>query len=99
MTETEEKKKPICYYSRVRELLRGNYNNEDVRLNIAGDAKEPFLKWLEDLIKEACDSIVEGMPHKSKGEQEGQLSRKTVKKADIKAGQKKFGEHYEKKKK
>jgi len=102
------KKTPLLLFSRdlqkpgnprLRELLRGVYNNEETRLNVAGAAKEPLLKWLEDLIKEACECIVEAMPHKTKGEQEGQLARKTIKKSDITKGKRIFREHYKEQKK
>ena len=95
----EEKKKPLVYYSRIRELLRGVYNGQEVKLNVAGVAKEPLLSWLEDLIAEAAECTVEAMPHKTKGEQEGELSRKTVKKGDVTKGKRIFRERYKESKK
>ena len=95
----EEKAKPLVYYSRIRELLRGVYNGEETKLNVSGDAKDPMLKWMEDLIGEAAEAIVAGMPTKSKGEQEGQLSRKTIKKTDITKGKRIFRESYKEPKK
>ncbi|MHA1277490.1 MAG: hypothetical protein ACTSQI_19135 [Candidatus Helarchaeota archaeon] len=92
----EEKKKPLVYYSRIRDLLRGVYNGEEVKLNVSGDAKEPMLNWMEELIGLATESIVKGMPTKSKGEQEGQLSRKTVKKGDITKAKRIFREEMSK---
>ena len=82
----EEASKPLVYYSRIRELLRGEYEGKETKLNVSKDAKEPMIAWLEDLIALALECLVEGMPHKSKGEQEGSLSRKTVKKGDITKG-------------
>ncbi|TFG05007.1 MAG: hypothetical protein EU536_03245 [Promethearchaeota archaeon] len=83
---TEEAKKPLVYYSRIRELLRGTYEGNETKLNVSKDAREPLVGWLEELIKIALESLVEAMPTKTKGEQEGQLSRKTVKKGDITKG-------------
>lgn len=97
----EEAKKPLVYYSRIRELLRGTYEGKETKLNVSKDAKEPLVNWLEELIGVALDSLVEAMPTKSKGEQEGQLSRKTVKKGDISKGKRvlknKLGEPAKKK--
>ncbi|MHA1265900.1 MAG: hypothetical protein ACTSRS_11780 [Candidatus Helarchaeota archaeon] len=89
---TEEAKKPLIYYSRIRELLRGVYEGKETKLNVSREAKDPMINWLEDLIKIALESLVEAMPTKSKGEQEGQLSRKTVKKTDITKAKRRFKE-------
>ncbi|NVM31445.1 MAG: hypothetical protein HWN65_21585 [Candidatus Helarchaeota archaeon] len=89
----EEVKKPLVYYSRIRELLRGTYEGKETKLNVSKEAKEPIINWLEDLIALALEALVEAMPAKSKGEQEGQLSRKTVKKGDITKGKRKFREN------
>jgi hypothetical protein len=91
MTE-EEKAKPLVYYSRVRELLRGVYDGKETKLNVSRDAKEALIQWCEALTKDAMVALVEAMPTKTKGEQEGQLSRKTVKKGDISKGKKVFKE-------
>ena len=88
----EEAKKPLVYYSRIRELLRGVYEGKETKLNVSRDAKDPLINWLEDLIALALQSLVEAMPTKTKGEQEGQLSRKTVKKGDITKGKRKLKE-------
>ncbi|NVM55091.1 MAG: hypothetical protein HWN66_15405 [Candidatus Helarchaeota archaeon] len=82
----EEAKKPLVYYSRIRELLRGVYEGKEQKLNVSKESKDPMIGWLEDLIALALEALVEAMPHKTKGEQEGQLSRKTVKKGDITKG-------------
>jgi histone H3/H4 len=81
--EKEEAKKSLIYFSRVRTLLKGTYEGQETKLNISKDARAPLVNWLEELIKQALDSLVKSMPTKSKGEQEGQLQRKTVKKGDI----------------
>lgn len=81
--EKEEAKKSLIYFSRVRTLLKGTYEGTETKLNISKDARAPLINWLEELINQALDSLVKSMPTKSKGEQEGQLQRKTVKKGDI----------------
>ena len=86
----EEQKKPLIYRSRVRELLRGVYDGNETKLNVSKDAKDPLINWCEALIKDAMESLVAAMPTKTKGEQEGQLSRKTVKKGDISKGKRQF---------
>lgn len=99
MSEESEEKKPLVYYSRIRGLLKGIYNGEETKLNVSGDAKDPMLAWFEALIAEAAECIVEAMPVKSKGEQEGQLSRKTVKKGDVTKGKRVFRDRYKETKK
>ena len=93
----EEAQKPLVYFSRVRELLRGVYEGKETKLNISGVAKEPLVKWLEEIITLALESLVEAMPTKQKGEQEGQLSRKTVKKGDITKGKRVFKDKFQEK--
>jgi hypothetical protein len=81
--EEGEAKKSMIYFSRVRGLLKGTYEGTETKLNISKDARIPLVNWLEELINSGLASLVKAMPTKTKGEQEGQLSRKTVKKGDI----------------
>lgn len=99
MAEEVKRPQPLVYYSRIRELLRGTYEGKETKLNVSRDAKDPMINWLEDLIKLALDNLVAAMPTKSKGEQEGQLQRKTVKKGDITKGKRKLRESFSEPKK
>jgi len=97
--EKEEAKKSLIYFSRVRGLLKGTYEGQETKLNISKDARAALTNWLEELIGTALTSLVKAMPTKTKGEQEGQLSRKTVKKGDITKAKTQFRKGFEETKK
>lgn len=78
-----EKKANLLYWTRVKPLFRGVYETKETKLNVAGDAVEKIVEYLEGKIKEGVDEIVAGMPTKSKGEHAGELVRKTIKAADV----------------
>jgi histone H3/H4 len=92
--EKEEAKKSLIYFSRVRVLLKGTYEGQETKLNISKDARMALINWLEELISSGLTSLVKAMPTKTKGEQEGQLSRKTVKKGDITRAKRVFKESF-----
>ncbi|MHA1299215.1 MAG: hypothetical protein ACTSO9_07270 [Candidatus Helarchaeota archaeon] len=78
-----EEKKSLIYWTRVKPLLRGVYEGEETKLNVAGAAVDPIIGYLEERIMEALQEIIDAMPKKTKGEHEGELIRKTVKASDV----------------
>ncbi|MHA1144330.1 MAG: hypothetical protein ACTSRW_06290 [Candidatus Helarchaeota archaeon] len=78
-----EKSGKLLYWTRVKPLFRGVYEGNETKLNVAGDAVEKIIEYLEGKLKAGIQEIVDSMPKKSKGDHAGELVRKTIKVADV----------------
>ena len=80
---SEEKSGKLIYWTRIKPKFRGVYDSNEVKLNVAGDAVEKIVEFLEGKLMQGIEEIVDAMPKKSKGEHAGELVRKTIKVADV----------------
>ena len=78
-----EKSGKLIYWTRVKPLFHGVYEGNETKLNVAGDAVDKIVEYLESKIKAGIQEIVDAMPKKSKGDHAGELVRKTIKVADV----------------
>ncbi len=65
--------------SKIRDLLVEG----DVKIRVAGDAKEKVNEYLDKAVAAAVKDLIDKLPRKSKGSSKGELKRITIQVQDF----------------